>query len=75
MAAAIRHRGPDGYGFYTGQRVGFAHVRLSIVDIEAGAQPMTNEDGQVVITYNGEIQSPRAASRAGRAGSRIPNEM
>jgi asparagine synthase (glutamine-hydrolysing) len=55
MAAAIRHRGPDGYGFYVGQRVGFAHVRLSIVDIEAGSQPMTNEDGQVVITYNGEI--------------------
>jgi asparagine synthase (glutamine-hydrolysing) len=55
MAAAIRHRGPDGYGFYIGQRVGLAHVRLSIVDIEAGSQPMTNEDGQVVITYNGEI--------------------
>jgi asparagine synthase (glutamine-hydrolysing) len=55
MAAAIRHRGPDGYGFYVGQRVGFAHVRLSIVDIEAGSQPMTNEDGQIVITYNGEI--------------------
>ena len=55
MAAAIRHRGPDGYGFFLGQRVGFAHVRLSIVDIEAGSQPMTNEDGQIVITYNGEI--------------------
>ena len=55
MAAAIRHRGPDGYGFYVGQRVGFAHVRLSIVDIAAGSQPMTNEDGQIVITYNGEI--------------------
>ena len=55
MAAAIRHRGPDGYGFYTGQRVGFAHVRLSIVDIGGGAQPMTNEDGQVIVTYNGEI--------------------
>ncbi|HEX9310172.1 MAG TPA: asparagine synthase (glutamine-hydrolyzing), partial [Gemmatimonadaceae bacterium] len=34
---------------------GFAHVRLSIVDIAAGSQPMTNEDGQIVITYNGEI--------------------
>lgn len=55
MAAAIRHRGPDGYGFYAGQRVGFAHVRLSIVDIAGGAQPLTNEDGQVVVTYNGEI--------------------
>src|SRR5881398_2577490 len=55
MAAAIRHRGPDGYGFYIGHRVGFAHVRLSIVDIVSGSQPMTNEDGQIVITYNGEI--------------------
>jgi asparagine synthase (glutamine-hydrolysing) len=55
MAASIRHRGPDGYGFYVGQRVGFAHVRLSIVDIAGGAQPLANEDGQVVVTYNGEI--------------------
>ncbi len=55
MAASIRHRGPDGYGFYVGQRVGFAHVRLGVVDIARGAQPLTNEDGQVVVTYNGEI--------------------
>ena len=55
MAAAIRHRGPDGYGFYTGLHVGFAHVRLSIVDVAGGAQPLTNEDGQIVITYNGEV--------------------
>ncbi len=55
MAASIRHRGPDGYGFYVGQRVGFAHVRLSVVDIAGGAQPLANEDGQVVVTYNGEI--------------------
>ena len=55
MAAAIKHRGPDGYGFYLGSHVGLAHVRLSIVDLSGGAQPMTNEDGQVVITYNGEV--------------------
>ena len=55
MAAAIRHRGPDGYGFYAGARAGFAHVRLSIVDLGGGAQPMTNEDGRWVITYNGEV--------------------
>jgi asparagine synthase (glutamine-hydrolysing) len=55
MAAAIRHRGPDGYGFYVGQKVGFAHVRLSIIDVAGGAQPLTNEDGQIVITYNGEV--------------------
>jgi len=55
MAASIRHRGPDGYGFYIGQRVGFAHVRLSIVDAAGGAQPMTNESGQIIISFNGEI--------------------
>src|SRR5206468_3914858 len=46
-------------GFYLGQTVGFAHVRLSIVDLSAGAQPMTNEDGQIVVTYNGEIYNHR----------------
>jgi len=55
MGAAIQHRGPDGYGFYAGAHVGFAHLRLSIVDLQGGAQPLTNEDGQVVITYNGEV--------------------
>ncbi|PYO07651.1 MAG: asparagine synthase (glutamine-hydrolyzing) [Gemmatimonadetes bacterium] len=55
MAAAIRHRGPDGYGFYVGRRVGLAHVRLSIIDLAGGAQPLTNEDGQIVVSYNGEI--------------------
>jgi asparagine synthase (glutamine-hydrolysing) len=55
MAASIRHRGPDGYGFFVGQRVGFANVRLSTVDIAGGAQPLTNEDGQIVVTYDGAI--------------------
>jgi asparagine synthase (glutamine-hydrolysing) len=55
MASAIRHRGPDGYGIYVGKRVGLAHTRLSIIDLIGGAQPLTNEDGQVVIVYNGEV--------------------
>jgi asparagine synthase (glutamine-hydrolysing) len=59
MAAAIRHRGPDGYGFLTGPRVGFAHVRLSIVDLAGGAQPLASEDGRVVVTYNGEVYNYR----------------
>jgi asparagine synthase (glutamine-hydrolysing) len=59
MAAAIRHRGPDGYGFYAGQSVGLAHVRLSTLDISGGAQPLTNEDGQIIITYNGEVYNHR----------------
>jgi asparagine synthase (glutamine-hydrolysing) len=55
MAAAIRHRGPDGYGLYTSARVGLAHTRLSIIDLATGAQPLRSDDGGVVITYNGEI--------------------
>jgi len=55
MAAALRHRGPDGSGRYADARVGLAHVRLSIIDVEGGAQPLGNEDGSVLIVYNGEV--------------------
>ena len=59
MAAALRHRGPDGHGYFVGRRVGFAHTRLSIIDIAGGAQPLGNEDSSVVITYNGEVYNYR----------------
>jgi asparagine synthase (glutamine-hydrolysing) len=55
MAAAIRHRGPDGFGLGADGHVGLAHVRLSVLDHRGGAQPMANEDGSVRIVYNGEI--------------------
>jgi asparagine synthase (glutamine-hydrolysing) len=55
MMAALRHRGPDGSGVHVTDRVGLAHTRLSIIDLAGGAQPLTNEDGRVVVTYNGEI--------------------
>jgi asparagine synthase (glutamine-hydrolysing) len=55
MAAVIRHRGPDGYGVYTSSGVGFSHVRLSIIDLERGAQPLVSADGRLVIAYNGEV--------------------
>ena len=55
MAHALRHRGPDGYGFFADRRAGLAHVRLSIIDLEGGAQPLTSEDGRLVVVYNGEI--------------------
>jgi glutamine phosphoribosylpyrophosphate amidotransferase len=53
----IRHRGPDGTGKWvsdTGQ-VALGHVRLSIIDLETGAQPMHSDDGRYTIIYNGEI--------------------
>ncbi len=55
MIASLRHRGPDGYGIFVGSQVGFAHSRLSIIDVAGGAQPLANEDGRVVVTFNGEI--------------------
>lgn len=60
MAAAVRHRGPDGFGVRADERVGLAHVRLSVLDLAGGAQPMANEDGRVLLVYNGEIFNFRA---------------
>lgn len=55
MASAIAHRGPDGEGAYVGQGAGLVHRRLSIIDLSRGGQPMSNADGTVWITFNGEI--------------------
>jgi len=55
MMAAIRHRGPDGEGVYVSGAVGLGHVRLAIIDLESGAQPITNEDESIWIVFNGEI--------------------
>ncbi len=55
MVAMLGHRGPDGYGIYRDGRAGLAHARLSIIDLSGGAQPMTNEDESLWITFNGEI--------------------
>ena len=55
MTAVLAHRGPDGDGFAHGERFAFGHRRLSIIDIEQGAQPMLSADDRYVLTYNGEI--------------------
>ncbi len=58
MCTAIAHRGPDDSGVWqsSDRRVVLGHRRLSIVDVSAaGRQPMSNEDGKVVISFNGEI--------------------
>lgn len=49
------HRGPDGGGLHVEPGVGLGHRRLSIIDLSAGNQPMENEDGSVIVTFNGEI--------------------
>ncbi len=57
MCSTIAHRGPDDAGFalMDGGRVGLASVRLRIMDIERGDQPIHNEDGTVTVVLNGEI--------------------
>jgi asparagine synthase (glutamine-hydrolysing) len=55
MRDVITHRGPDDEGIFIEGAVGLGHRRLSIVDVSGGHQPMTNEDGTLRITYNGEI--------------------
>jgi asparagine synthase (glutamine-hydrolysing) len=68
FAAAMVHRGPDGYGFFSQGPIALAHRRLSIIDLsDAGRQPMTNEDGQIVAVVNGEIYN-HAALRADLIG-------
>jgi asparagine synthase (glutamine-hydrolysing) len=55
MADTIAHRGPDGEGYFSGGGVHLGNRRLAILDLEGGSQPMSNEDGSVVVVYNGEI--------------------
>ena len=57
MCSAISHRGPDGAGYalLDSGALAFGHVRLSIIDLQAGDQPLYNEDGSICITFNGEI--------------------
>jgi asparagine synthase (glutamine-hydrolysing) len=55
MVRTLEHRGPDDEGIYADGPVGLAMRRLSIVDVAGGHQPMTNEDGSIVLVCNGEI--------------------
>ncbi len=52
---ALAHRGPDGHGIWRGQGAALAHTRLSIIDLDHGAQPLHSEDGQVSVVVNGEL--------------------
>lgn len=61
LTSRLAHRGPDGTGFWTGTtgngryQIAFGHRRLSIIDVEGGAQPMASGDGKIVLTFNGEV--------------------
>src|SRR5262249_30330172 len=51
----LGHRGPDGRGTYIKGKIALLHVRLAIVDVAGGAQPIANEDGTVQVICNGEV--------------------
>jgi asparagine synthase (glutamine-hydrolysing) len=59
MNQQIAHRGPDDDGFYVCENVGLAMRRLSIIDVQTGHQPISNEDQSLWIVFNGEIYNHR----------------
>ncbi len=59
MCSALAHRGPDDEGVFLSGRVGLAMRRLSIIDVQGGRQPLSNEDGTIHVVFNGEIYNYR----------------
>ena len=55
MRDSMAHRGPDDCGLFIQNDIGLAMRRLSVIDLETGKQPMTNEDDSLVLVFNGEI--------------------
>ena len=55
MLSMINHRGPDESGVFLDKNIGIGNVRLSIIDLSSGQQPMSDVSGRFWIVYNGEI--------------------
>jgi asparagine synthase (glutamine-hydrolysing) len=60
MLDTIAHRGPDDSGSYISARIGLANRRLSIIDLQTGKQPISNENGTIWVVYNGEMYNYQA---------------
>ncbi|MGE1328418.1 hypothetical protein ACMFDH_15690 [Escherichia coli] len=63
LSRLMRHRGPDWSGIYASDNAILAHERLSIVDVNAGAQPLYNQQKTHVLAVNGEIYNPPGTAR------------
>ena len=59
MNSALTHRGPDDEGYWIHRNVGLAMRRLSIIDLDGGHQPLSNEAGNIWTVFNGEIYNFR----------------
>lgn len=63
MATTLRHRGPDGSGFWFAGSTAFGHTRLSIIDVAGSTQPMSTPDKRFTLAFNGEIFNYRQLRR------------
>jgi len=63
MNRQITHRGPDDEGLFIDGNVGIAMRRLSIIDVKSGHQPLSNENGDVWIVYNGEVYNHQGSRK------------
>src|SRR5690242_3564066 len=59
MVKSLTHRGPDDSGFHEAPAISLGVRRLRIIDVPGGHQPIANEDGTVVVAFNGEIYNYR----------------
>jgi asparagine synthase (glutamine-hydrolysing) len=80
MNQALLHRGPDGGDMALRPGLGLGHRRLAIIDVAGGHQPMANEEGQVLIVFNGEIynyqqHAAELLARGHRFGTRSDTEV
>ncbi len=80
MADTLAHRGPDEHGLHLAPGIALAHRRLSIIDLSSGQQPMSSDDGQLVVVYNGEIYNFMAlraelSARGHRFATRCDTEV
>src|SRR5688572_22935819 len=80
MCRALAHRGPDDEGYWLSECAALGQRRLSIIDLSQGHQPLSNEDGTIWVTFNGEIYNfqelrTRLAERGHRFATRCDTEV
>ncbi len=80
MTRLLTHRGPDEQDYWLEGNVALGHCRLSIIDVETGHQPLSNEDGSIWIVYNGEVYNyielrPSLIDRGHRLRTRSDTEV